>query len=284
MVVFALSLPVAVFTSPDILSQEAKKVALLTNELRSQKNIAVLNANNKLAIAATAKATDMVQKSYFSHTSPSGQTVSDFVAKTGYRYKVVGENLAIGYATAEDLLAAWKNSPTHLANLIDKDYIDLGVSLETGDYKGQISVFAVQHFAAPTSLPASETKPKVAVKPKASTVKKITAVSTTANISSSTTQSSSIVLSEKIITPTLADGVLVGRPFWENPVQKYLRAKEISPANDIFGLSRDIFLFATVFFSLALALSVFIEFKKQHPHIIAQTSGLIGLLAVLFLV
>ncbi len=289
-VFFALSLPTSVFTAPDILSQEAKKIAVLTNELRTQKSIGLLSNNSKLAIAATAKATDMVRKSYFSHTSPSGQTVADFVAKSGYHYVVVGENLAIGFATAEDIMAAWENSPTHYANLVDKDYLDLGVSLEVGDYKGQTSVFAVQHFAEPVNLPVVETKPKVTTKSKINIAKKpISVSSTTKNISSSTTfqinstQTTSVVLSEKIAAPITNEGVLVGQPFWENPVEKYQHAKEISSVNNIFGVSRNIFLFAIMFFGMALLLSVFIEFKKQKPHIIAQTTGLIGLLAVLFL-
>ena len=221
---FVLALPVTVFTSSDILSQEAKKVALLTNELRAQRNAALLNSNSKLTMAAAAKAMDMVQKSYFSHSSPSGETVSDFVRKTGYRYMVVGENLAIGYATAAELVAAWQKSPTHMANLVDKDYLDLGVSLEAGEYKGQISVFAVQHFAEPMNLPVVEVKPKVAVKPKTSVVKKSTSTlavvsTTTKNISSTSsqinsTQTTSIVLSEKTTAPILAAGALVGKPFW----------------------------------------------------------------------
>jgi uncharacterized protein YkwD len=246
---FVLALPVAVFTSPDLLSMEAKKVAALTNDLRTQKNIPLLTSNSKLTTAATAKAIDMVQKSYFSHTSPSGETVSDFVRRTGYQYIVVGENLAIGYATAEELMAAWEKSPTHLSNLVDKDYIDFGVSLEAGNYQGHESIFAVQHFAEPVNL---QTGPKETV---------------------------GLVLAEKNTAP-----ILVGQPFWENPIQKYQHAKEVSSISNIFGLSRNIFLAAIIFFSLALALSIFIEFKKQHPHIIAQTTGLVGLLVMLFLV
>lgn len=289
-VLFVLALPVAVFTSPDILSQEAKKIASLTNELRFQKSVNLLSGNNKLAVSATAKAMDMVRKSYFSHTSPSGETVADFVRKSGYKYIVVGENLAIGYATADEVMAAWQKSPTHLANLVDKDYIDLGVSLEVGDYKGQTTVFAVQHFAEPVKLSTDEVV-KTVTKPKINVAKKSVSVSgTTKNISSSSVsqnnslQTTSIVLSEKIVAPITTDGVLVGQPFWENPVQKYQHAKEISSVNNIFGVSRNIFLLAIIFFSIALALSVFIEIKKQHPHVIAQTAGLIGLLAVLFLI
>lgn len=213
-VIFAVSLPIAVFTTPDILSQEARKITMLTNELRSQKSISLLSSNDKLTMAATAKAMDMVQKSYFSHTSPSGQTVADFIVKSGYRYVVVGENLAIGYATAEDVVAAWKKSPTHLANLVDKDYVDLGVNMEVGDYKGQTSVFVVQHFAEPVNLPVSEVKPKLAVKPKVSAVKKAVSVSPVVS-SAEKNVSSSVVLSEKISAPITTNDALVGRPFWK---------------------------------------------------------------------
>ncbi len=77
---------------------------------------------------------------------------------------------------------------------------------------------------------------------------------------------------------------------WYNPkilsvssIEKYNQSKDgLSRMFSIFNVSRGIYLFFIVFFTVALALKIFIEFKIQHPHIIFQTLLLISLLVVLF--
>ena len=77
--------------------------------------------------------------------------------------------------------------------------------------------------------------------------------------------------SVKVISPTL--------------VEKYIRAKQsLSFLTSIFSISKNIYFAFIVFFSLALLLKIFIEIRKQHPHVILQTAGLICLLVYLYLV
>jgi hypothetical protein len=64
----------------------------------------------------------------------------------GYDYSVAGENLGMGYSSARELVDAWMNSPTHYANLIDTDYSEFGVGLESGTYNGIPTVYVAQHF------------------------------------------------------------------------------------------------------------------------------------------
>lgn len=67
------------------------------------------------------------------------------------------------------------------------------------------------------------------------------------------------------------------------PFEKYSKAKGVlSNITSIFDVSRNIYLGFIIFFSIALLLKIFIEFRKQHPHVIFQTILLIGLLVVLF--
>lgn len=78
---------------------------------------------------------------------------------------------------------------------------------------------------------------------------------------------------------------------WENPlvlsptpVQKYVFAKNnLSFLGILFNVSRSIYLVALVIFSVALALSIGIEVRKQHPHIIVQTLGLIAMIGALII-
>lgn len=67
------------------------------------------------------------------------------------------------------------------------------------------------------------------------------------------------------------------------PFEKYTKAKGVlGSITNIFEVSRGIYLAFIIFFSIALALKIFIEFRKQHPHVIIQTLLLIGLLVILF--
>ncbi|MFZ2189920.1 MAG: CAP domain-containing protein [Candidatus Magasanikiibacteriota bacterium] len=288
MILFAMSLPITVFTSPDVLAEQARKIFFLTNNLREEKEVKVLNNNDKLVLASTAKAKDMAEKSYFSHTSPDGKLVNNFIKENGYQYEIVGENLAVGFATAEEVMSAWKKSPTHYANLIDKDFFDLGVDLEIGEYKGEITVFVVQHFASPVVL----LQEKNIQTTKTNIVKSNPSVSSSSLLESmitSTKQTNEIsinqdVLSEKIVKETAKESAeIVGVPFWKNPIQKYEHAKDVSPAKNVFNFSNWLYLVAIIFFSLALGLMIFIEIKIQHHHIIIQSLSLIVFLVVLYI-
>ncbi|OGH86292.1 MAG: hypothetical protein A2493_02875 [Candidatus Magasanikbacteria bacterium RIFOXYC12_FULL_33_11] len=77
---------------------------------------------------------------------------------------------------------------------------------------------------------------------------------------------------------------------WNNPkvmtmssLTKYKTSKSgLAKVFSIFNVSRGIYLFFIGFFTVALLLKIFIEFRKQHPHVIFQTLLLISLLVVLF--
>lgn len=155
---FVLLLPSAVFVLPDILTEQQNKIVALTNELRAQKGLSKLVLVNKLNNSSDYKAVDMATKSYFSHTSPEGHKLAYFLNKAGYDYNTAGENLALGFSSGEEVVNAWIKSPTHYANLIDKDFKEIGVSLENGMYEGQPTVYVAEHFGTPVkedvALPA----------------------------------------------------------------------------------------------------------------------------------
>lgn len=118
-----------------------------TNGERIKAGLPPLKANIQLEQSAKLKVDDMITNQYFEHTSPSGKTVSDLANEVGYSYVVLGENLALGdFASADDLLQAWMNSPGHRANILNKSYEDIGVYAAQGTYQGQTVWFAVQHF------------------------------------------------------------------------------------------------------------------------------------------
>jgi hypothetical protein len=173
-VLFAVSFPLAAWMTPDLALQQAQKIISLTNDLRHSLSLPALTENQKLDQAAAAKAQDMLLKQYFAHISPQGIGLDYFLGQVKYKYAVAGENLAIGFATPEEVVAAWKASPTHYANMTDSDFTQIGVGMTEGNYNNVDTSLVAQYFGTPDSSAAvveQAYKPAVTTKP-ASTDKK----------------------------------------------------------------------------------------------------------------
>lgn len=326
MVAFVILLPMEVFGLPDILAEEQRQIIALTNQVRAAHQHLSLAVSSKLDLSAQYKSDDMASKEYFAHTYDN-KSVADWLSKAGYNYETAGENLAVGYATADEVVAAWVNSPAHYANLVDSDFKDVGVGLTSGVYEGQPTVFIAQHFgsqlaldkpviakkpttvkvpAPPTgvvgsvdlvtssveiSLPitasstgeiTSSTNFELAgEEPPTSSVLAVKDVAPTSTATVSTESSTTSVSAVGAITPT-ATPLLVNQHL-ETTAEKYFQAKNtLTPITNIFNIARILYLAAMVFFIWALALKIIIQIKKQHPHVILQTSALIALLFILW--
>ncbi|MCB9802721.1 CAP domain-containing protein [Candidatus Nomurabacteria bacterium] len=161
--IFVVLLPITAWLTPDVLTGESKKIITLTNQVRVNLNLNPLTESAILDQAAYNKVEDMLLEQYFAHVGPDGKRVSSWLRALGYTYHVAGENLAMGFASAEDVVAAWQNSPTHYANLIDPLYSEIGVSMANGLYNGGDTTLAAQFFA----------KPRVVVQPITETTEEI---------------------------------------------------------------------------------------------------------------
>lgn len=100
-----------------------------TNNQRIANGLGSLALNGKLNQAAQAKANDMAARDYWSHNTPDGQTPWTFITAAGYDYQAAGENLAYGFATSNDTITGWMNSPGHRANILNSNYIDVGFGI-----------------------------------------------------------------------------------------------------------------------------------------------------------
>ncbi len=118
----------------------------LTNQSRQAAALPLLTENPLLDTAAQTKANDMLAKGYFAHNTPAGQTPWDFITAAGYNYITAGENLAVNFTQAENVETAWMNSPDHRANILNKNYQNIGIGIAQGLYQGQASIFVVQMF------------------------------------------------------------------------------------------------------------------------------------------
>lgn len=132
----------------------------LTNQSREENNLPDLTYNLKLEAAAQSKADDMLAKGYFAHETPDGKTPWDFIIAQKYSYLAAGENLAIDFVQAEDVNDAWMHSPGHRANILNKNFEEIGVGISNGLFQGHRATFVVQMFGTPSVEPvASLSKP-----------------------------------------------------------------------------------------------------------------------------
>jgi uncharacterized protein YkwD len=79
----------------------------------------------------------MMSGQFFAHTDPgTGKNSNDRIEDTGYLTGATswgtGENIAMGYVTAEATMVGWMNSPGHRANILKSDYTHLGVGVTLG--------------------------------------------------------------------------------------------------------------------------------------------------------
>ena len=89
----------------------------------------------------------MAARSYFDHHAPDGSEPRDRVRRTGYRWMLIGENIAFGPDTAEEVVAGWLASPGHCANIMDARFRDMGSAVAKGRKRGYF--YWVQDFGQP---------------------------------------------------------------------------------------------------------------------------------------
>lgn len=133
-----------------------QNIVKLTNYEREKLGLSTLTINNILTSAAQAKAQDMISGDYFEHTGPDGRQPWDWIKNAGYSYIFAGENLAIDFRNAEDVMKAWMKSETHKDNIIDSNYSEIGIGVAQGNYKGRQSIIVVQMFGTPDEKTKSQ--------------------------------------------------------------------------------------------------------------------------------
>lgn len=107
-----------------------------------------LTLSGTLAGVALGHASDMALRGYFDHVDLSGQSPADRVRAVGYREKLVGENIAYGPITVEEVVQGWLHSPDHCENIMDPRFAQMGIGMATGQ-AARRGLFWVQLFAEP---------------------------------------------------------------------------------------------------------------------------------------
>lgn len=121
---------------------DEQKAFNLLNADRAAYGLKPLRFNSQLTALGERYAQDMINRNYFSHTNPEGQSPFDRIKEAGISYSYAGENIAINsnVTTAQQ---AFMNSSGHKANILNTNYTDVGIGVRY-DSKGAAHV--VQEF------------------------------------------------------------------------------------------------------------------------------------------
>jgi uncharacterized protein YkwD len=105
----------------------AQSVYEATNEIRAENNLPALQWSNTMLEYSDRRAVEIITN--WSHDSAGGAWN-------------VGENLAQGYPTVDEVMEAWMNSPDHRINILCGYYKSISVSVYYDGY----SYYWVQNF------------------------------------------------------------------------------------------------------------------------------------------
>ena len=142
--------------TPDIAAAEAAIVEM-TNAFRAENKLPPVRSNATLQAAARAYAKKLGKFDTLSHTA-DGTTPAERVAKVGYRYCQVGENLASildsrGFDAddyARRAVQGWEESPGHRKNMVLPYVTEIGVAVAAASAT-EPKYVAVQLFGRPDS-------------------------------------------------------------------------------------------------------------------------------------
>jgi len=128
----------------DPVGKEASPVALLDlesqmwealNGERANAGLPLLAIDERLVGLARERSNDMMSRGYFSHTTPEGKMIFDFLDSRGIYSPYAGENLARTNAEADQAvqlaLSGFMNSGTHRKNVLNSHYTHLGIGEAT---------------------------------------------------------------------------------------------------------------------------------------------------------
>ena len=109
----------------DITAEYANEVVRLVNVVRNNAGLDTLANRKDVAKAAQVRAKELTQ--LFSHTRPDGSDCFSVIEEKNIRWDALGENIAAGQKSPDEVINAWMNSEGHRANILGMDYNGIGV-------------------------------------------------------------------------------------------------------------------------------------------------------------
>lgn len=273
-----IAIPFFVYFPKTIFFADITKIALieLTNQARESLGLSVLKENPKLSEAAYLKAKDILEKDYFSHSSPAGVTPWYWFSKSGYNYQLAGENLAIGFLDSEEVYDAWLDSPSHKENILNSSFSEIGIATLKGDFQGNETTVVVQLFGAPQIVPQINEKLKEEAITKVETQKEEPLSKQVAGESEVIPKETPAEIAAPVVPAETSKNSLTSSLFSFMSSNYYNLFQKILYGSLIFVL---VSLLATVFFDIF----VYRKFEIQYKDMVFRAVGFSIILALLLL-
>jgi uncharacterized protein YkwD len=131
------------------LSRVRRELRERINRERASRRLPPLRPAPSLDAAAQAHAADMLSRSYYGHNSPEGATVLERSKRAGYQPRLVGENLAQGQESIDQVVEAWMTSAIHREHILSPVFSDLGSGVAIGTNANGHQILWVQCFGRP---------------------------------------------------------------------------------------------------------------------------------------
>ncbi len=100
---------------------DAYQVLDIVNQTRAEVGQPALKMDAELLETAMIRAAEI--SVFYSHTRPCGKDCFSIFRSSGS----MGENIALGQTSPEDVMESWNNSPGHYANIISAAYTSIGI-------------------------------------------------------------------------------------------------------------------------------------------------------------
>lgn len=231
----------------------------LVNESRSGEGLENLSFNPVLTSAAMAKAQDMINADYFSHTGLDGKKPWEWIVKSDYDYVFVGENLAMNFFTAESVHQALMNSETHRKNILAGKYVDIGIAVLSGKLNGEDTNILVEIFGAERETDIAR--------------------STDVRTAGTTDKGDEYLSrSDKLMIFDVANSQIAEAEIIPNKDIEYGRLGEIQTLGNEYeevqggvGLYKIILFFIAILLVISLAIKILVNIHIQHKMIILQS-------------
>ncbi|CAN5201339.1 hypothetical protein BH18GEM1_BH18GEM1_19000 [soil metagenome] len=108
-----------------------------------------LRIDGRLERAAQRHADDMLARGYYGHETPEGVGPRERAAAAGYEGAGIGENLAQGQYSVEEVMDGWMKSPGHRRELLEPSFSHVGFGFAHGRNGRGYQTYWVQLFGTP---------------------------------------------------------------------------------------------------------------------------------------
>lgn len=124
------------------------------NEERVAHGLEPLDQSDELAAIADNHSKDMIERDYYAHDSPDGQTFQDRYEANDV-YCAGGENLHKPSVPAANIdeegvanltVGTWMSSEGHRYNILRKDYDRQGIGVEIVEDGNKVTLYVTQNF------------------------------------------------------------------------------------------------------------------------------------------